>query len=176
VNRGRTLSSALAARLVTTFHAGAQTPPVMPDTPVPAPRAGRPVTDRERLLGGPDGDRFRQRRVGTGLLGIAGVRQSKLAQILFTFDVADALAERGISVNAPHSAALMDTDSVREAGVRPRASVEEGRDAVPRLVLREAVRTGGYFEGTEPARAHPQAYDATARARLRPLGERLLGG
>ena len=111
-----------------------------------------------------------------GYSGGRAYGQSKLAQILFTFDLAAALEGRGVSVNALHPATLMDTRMVREAGVRPRASVEEGRDAVLRLVLDPGVGTGGYFDGEEPARAHPQAYDEEARARLRALTEELLGG
>ncbi|HSG48567.1 MAG TPA: SDR family NAD(P)-dependent oxidoreductase, partial [Longimicrobiales bacterium] len=61
--------------------------------------------------------------------------QSKLAQILFTFDLAESLGDSGVSVNALHPATLMDTEMVRDAGVRPRATVEEGRDALLRLVV-----------------------------------------
>ncbi|MDT8370194.1 MAG: SDR family NAD(P)-dependent oxidoreductase [Longimicrobiales bacterium] len=110
-----------------------------------------------------------------GYSGGRAYGQSKLAQILFTFDLAEALEGTGVSVNALHPATLMDTQMVRDAGVRPRATVEEGRDAVLRLVLDPGVGTGGYFDGREPARAHPQAYDEAARARLRALSERLVG-
>ena len=111
-----------------------------------------------------------------GYSGGRAYGQSKLAQILFTFDLAEALDGSGVSVNALHPATLMDTDMVREAGVRPRATVEEGRDALLRLVLESDVGTGGYFDGQKPARAHAQAYDAAARERLRALSERLIGG
>lgn len=111
-----------------------------------------------------------------GYSGGRAYGQSKLAQILFTFDLAEELEDRGVSVNALHPATLMETEMVREAGVRPRATVEEGRDAVLRLVLDSDVGSGGYFDGQEPSRAHSQAYDETARARLRALSERLVGG
>ena len=111
-----------------------------------------------------------------GYSGGRAYGQSKLAQILFTFDLARELDGRGISVNALHPATLMDTRMVRDAGVRPRATVDEGRDAVLRLVLDPDVGTGGYYDGQRAARAHPQAYDETARARLRALSQRLVGG
>ncbi len=111
-----------------------------------------------------------------GYSGGRAYGQSKLAQILFTFDLAAELQGRGVSVNALHPATLMDTPMVREAGVPPRATVTEGRDAVLRLILDLDVGTGGYFDGQTAARAHPQAYDEEARARLRALSERLIGG
>lgn len=111
-----------------------------------------------------------------GYSGGRAYGQSKLAQILFTFDLAQSLEGSGVSVNALHPATLMDTEMVREAGVRPRATVEEGRDALLRLVVEPEVGTGGYFDGQDPARAHAQAYDPAAREKLRALSERLIGG
>jgi NAD(P)-dependent dehydrogenase (short-subunit alcohol dehydrogenase family) len=110
-----------------------------------------------------------------GYSGGRAYGQSKLAQILFTFDLAAEVQGRGISVNALHPATLMDTEMVREAGVRPRATVAEGRDAVLRLILDPDVGTGQYYDGQDAARAHPQAYEEGARARLRALSQRLLG-
>lgn len=111
-----------------------------------------------------------------GYSGSRAYGQSKLAQILFTFDLAEELEGTGVTVNALHPATLMDTDMVREAGVTPRATVEEGRDAVLRLILEEDPGTGRYFLGQQPERADAQAYDPDARARLRELSRRLIGG
>lgn len=111
-----------------------------------------------------------------GYSGSRAYGQSKLAQILFTFDLAEELEGSGVTVNALHPATLMDTDMVREAGVTPRATVEEGRDALLQLILSEDVGTGRYFRGQEPARAHDQAYDTAARARLRAMSRDLIGG
>lgn len=97
--------------------------------------------------------------------------QSKLSQILFTFDLAQQVADRGIVVGALHPATLMDTDMVLEAGVQPRSTVEEGRDAVVHLIRSTDIESGQYFNGTEPARAHDQAYDEEARRQLRELSE-----
>ena len=54
--------------------------------------------------------------------------------------------------------------------------MEEGREAVLSLVLSEDPGTGLYYNGTRAARANAQAYDEEARARLRVLSERLVGG
>ncbi len=51
----------------------------------------------------------------------------------------------------------------------------EGVDAVVHLITSPDVGTGGYFNGTRPAKAHSQAYDAAARERLRRLSDVLTG-
>ncbi|GII54824.1 3-oxoacyl-ACP reductase [Planotetraspora thailandica] len=99
--------------------------------------------------------------------------QSKLAQIMFTFDLAEELAGQGVSVTTLHPATFMDTTMVREAGVPALASVDQGGDATLRLVD-EDVPTGGYFDGKRAATADPQAYDVKARARLRELSDELI--
>lgn len=110
-----------------------------------------------------------------GYSGGRSYGQSKLAQIMFTFDLAEQVADRGIVVNALHPATLMDTDMVFEAGVQPRSTVEEGRDAVLNLVRTPGLESGQYFDGLEPSRANAFAYDEEARARLRELSEELVG-
>ncbi len=101
--------------------------------------------------------------------------QSKLAQVMFTFDLADELEGTGIKVNSLHPATLMDTYMVRNAGVTPRSTVEEGLEAVLNLVESPDVGTGGYYNGQRAARANAQAYDEDARAALRRLSEELVG-
>jgi NAD(P)-dependent dehydrogenase (short-subunit alcohol dehydrogenase family) len=114
------------------------------------------------------------------LRGYSGVRaycQSKLAQILFTFDLARALEGTGVTVNCLHPATFMDTTMVRQGGVHPISTVEEGGDAILHLCASPDLegRTGLYFDGKRPARAAAQAYDERARERLRTLSERLTG-
>jgi NAD(P)-dependent dehydrogenase (short-subunit alcohol dehydrogenase family) len=103
--------------------------------------------------------------------------QSKLAQILFTFDLAHELAGSGVTVNALHPATYMATHMVREIGITPASTVEQGGDAILHLATAPDVEgtTGGYFDGMTPARAEPQAYDAAARTRLRTLSFELTG-
>jgi NAD(P)-dependent dehydrogenase (short-subunit alcohol dehydrogenase family) len=110
-----------------------------------------------------------------GYSGGRAYAQSKLAQILFTFDLAHELEGAGVIVNSLHPASLMDTPMVRGAGVAPRTTVDEGAEAVLHLVKAQNLESGQYFNGLTPARANAQAYDADARAALRTLSEELTG-
>lgn len=100
--------------------------------------------------------------------------QSKLAQILFTIDLADRLEDANILVNALHPATFMDTEMVRRSGTRPRSTVGEGADGVMQLVT-EDIGSGNYFVRQRSVRANRQAYDDEARARLWKLSEELTG-
>ncbi len=101
--------------------------------------------------------------------------QSKLALIMFTIDIAEELKGSGVTVNAVHPANYMDTPMTRDAGISPWASVDEGADAVLRLINSPelAETTGMYFSGERQSRASSQAYDAAARTRLRALSRQL---
>jgi NAD(P)-dependent dehydrogenase (short-subunit alcohol dehydrogenase family) len=112
--------------------------------------------------------------------GYSGVRaycQSKLAQILFTFDLAEELRGRRVTVNALHPATYMDTTMVRKSGARPISTVEQGGEAILRLVASPELdgRSGLYFSGLREQRADSQAYDPAARRRLRTLSFELVG-
>jgi NAD(P)-dependent dehydrogenase (short-subunit alcohol dehydrogenase family) len=95
--------------------------------------------------------------------------QSKLAQVMHTFDLAETLS--GVTANCLHPATYMPTKMVHHAGVNPVSSLEEGAEATERLAADPALEgtTGRYFNGTREARADAQAYDAEARRRLREL-------
>jgi NAD(P)-dependent dehydrogenase (short-subunit alcohol dehydrogenase family) len=103
--------------------------------------------------------------------------QSKLAQIMFTFELAGRLGDSGVTVNALHPATLMDTKMVRRTFGRSMTSVDEGKKATLRLISSPELEgvTGRYFDGLREATADPQAYDADARRRLWELSERLCG-
>jgi NAD(P)-dependent dehydrogenase (short-subunit alcohol dehydrogenase family) len=105
--------------------------------------------------------------------GVQAYCQSKLAQIMFTFDLADELPAAGVTANALHPATYMPTKIVS----RPVSTLQSGVDATVRLVADPALDgvTGHYYDGLREARAHPQAYDPAARARLRTLSEQLTG-
>jgi NAD(P)-dependent dehydrogenase (short-subunit alcohol dehydrogenase family) len=112
-----------------------------------------------------------------GYSGARAYMQSKLAQILFTFDLAQRLQGSGVTVNCLHPATYMATTMVREAGVTPWSTVEEGARAILALATSPALegRSGLYFDGLEESRANAQAYDPKARARLRALSLELAG-
>jgi NAD(P)-dependent dehydrogenase (short-subunit alcohol dehydrogenase family) len=102
--------------------------------------------------------------------GVQAYCQSKLALVMLTFD----LAESGVTANCLHPGTYMPTKMVLEAGVSPVDSLESGVAATMRLIELEAV-TGRYYNRLAEARAHPQAYDAEARRRLRELSLGLCG-
>lgn len=108
--------------------------------------------------------------------GMRAYRQSKLAQILFTLDLAHDLKGTGVTVTALHPATFMNTAMVRQFGT-PMSTVEEGADAIMRLAVSGDVdgMTGLYFNGQREAKADPQAYDAGARQKLKALSLELSG-
>ena len=101
--------------------------------------------------------------------------QSKLAQVMFTLDLAEELEGTGIVVGSLHPATYMPTGMVRRLGATPRSTIGEGADAVMQVVDSDDFESGQYFSGLEPARANDQAYDAEARARLKRLSQELTG-
>ncbi|HTE36592.1 MAG TPA: SDR family NAD(P)-dependent oxidoreductase [Reyranella sp.] len=112
--------------------------------------------------------------------GYSGVRaycQSKLAQILFTIDLADELKGSGNSANCLHPSTYMNTTMVRQSGTAPMSSVETGADAIQQLAVSPRLegRSGLYFNVMNEARPNAQASDPKARAQLRALSLELTG-
>jgi len=109
--------------------------------------------------------------------GMRAYAQSKLAQVIFTLDLAGELRDSGVTVNCLHPATYMDTTMVRAAGIEPVSTVAEGAEAVMRLAVSRELDgvTGEYFDGLRPARANAQAYDPGARRRLAEVSARLSG-
>ena len=104
--------------------------------------------------------------------GVRAYCQSKLAQILFTIDLASELEGSGVTATALHPATYMPTKMVRS----PISTLQEGVDATLRLVDDAGLEgvSGVYFNGQSEARADPQAYDADARRALREASEALI--
>jgi len=109
--------------------------------------------------------------------GVAAYCQSKLAQILFTVDLAEELKGSGVIVNALHPSTYMNTTMVLRAGVSPMSKVETGAEAILQLAVSPRIegKSGLYFNVMNEARANSQAYDAEARAKLRKLSLELTG-
>jgi NAD(P)-dependent dehydrogenase (short-subunit alcohol dehydrogenase family) len=112
-----------------------------------------------------------------GYSGRRAYCQSKLAQIMFTIDLARELAGSGVTVTALHAATYMDTSMVRRAGVTPMSTVDEGAEAILNLAVSPGIesRNGRYFNGLREAHADAQAYDDEARRRLKALSLELTG-
>ena len=142
------------------------------------------------LLTGLLGDRVRDRVVNVASIGQAAIdwddpqlergwepyrayAQSKLAQIMFTFD----LAGRGVTTNALHPATLMDTQMVRSSFGRSMSTVDDGVPPVVRLATDPELDgvSGRLFNQMQEARADDQAYDEQARKRLWDLSAELAG-
>jgi NAD(P)-dependent dehydrogenase (short-subunit alcohol dehydrogenase family) len=120
---------------------------------------------------------FSNLMLGQGYDAMKAYSQSKLAQVMFTFDLAERVRDTGVSVNALHPASLMATKMVQSTFGYTMSTVEEGAQAVIRLAVAPEVEgvTGCYFDGTRKARANRQAYDSRVRNRLWVLSERLCG-
>jgi len=101
--------------------------------------------------------------------------KSKLAQILYGFELAEGLRGTGVTVNCLHPASLMDTNMVHDFFGRVSSSVKEGADVVMHVAFAEATKdvTGAYFNQMKPARANAQAYEEGARKKLWRLSEDL---
>jgi NAD(P)-dependent dehydrogenase (short-subunit alcohol dehydrogenase family) len=106
-------------------------------------------------------------------------RQSKLAQIMFTFDLAEELKGSNVTVNCLHPATLMNTKMALQSRyfASPLSTVEEGAEAVEYLATSPELEgvSGEYFNGRRKSQANAQAYDRETRMRLRELSVRLSG-
>ncbi|HEY8583752.1 MAG TPA: SDR family NAD(P)-dependent oxidoreductase [Capillimicrobium sp.] len=112
--------------------------------------------------------------------GYSGARaycQSKLAQILLAFDLADELAGTGVTATALHPGTYVGTKLVVDEGITPLTAMDEAVAAVSRLAVGDDVEgvTGRYFVLQEESEPDPQARDPEARRRLRELSRALTG-
>jgi NAD(P)-dependent dehydrogenase (short-subunit alcohol dehydrogenase family) len=109
--------------------------------------------------------------------GNRAYRQSKLAQVMFTIDLAEELEARSVTANCLHPATFMPTKMVRDGGIEPASSIEEGTYATLRLITDPGLEgvSGRYFSGERESAPHQQARDADARRQLRELSDQLCG-
>ena len=70
-----------------------------------------------------------------GYEGMRAYTQSKLAQVMFTFELAERLRDAGVTANALHPATLMNTKMVLETFGLATSSVQEGAEATVRLAV-----------------------------------------
>lgn len=112
--------------------------------------------------------------------GYGGTRaygQSKLAQIMSGFELAERLPDASVTVNALHPGTFMPTGMVREARRPTVDTLETGVTSVVRLVTSPELDgvTGRFYDRTVEARVSDQAYDVAARRRLWDLSVELTG-
>ena len=109
--------------------------------------------------------------------GVQAYSQSKLALVMFTFDLAEELEGTGATANCLHPATYMPTQLVLRAGIDPVTPLEDGIAATMRLITSAELDgvNGHYFDGTSESAPHPQAEDPDARRHLRELSEELTG-
>ena len=107
--------------------------------------------------------------------GVTAYTRSKLAIIMFTFDLAENL--KTVTANCLHPGTYLDTGMVREAGIHPLGSAQSGADALVYLAISPELKniSGKYFNVKTEARANAQAYDVNARRKLEKIGLQLTG-
>jgi NAD(P)-dependent dehydrogenase (short-subunit alcohol dehydrogenase family) len=102
--------------------------------------------------------------------------QSKLAQIMYTIELAARVPAKEASVNSLHPGTYMPTKIVLEEIGRSVDTLESGTSATVRLAGDPALEgvSGKFFDGERETTANAQAYDPNARRALWELSERLV--
>jgi NAD(P)-dependent dehydrogenase (short-subunit alcohol dehydrogenase family) len=125
-------------------------------------------------------------RATQGELGFRAYGQSKLALILFTYELARRLAGTGVTVNAVHPG-VVATGFGTQYGVLGRLAVrigsvfmrspEEGAPTPVYLASSPEVAgiSGRYFYDCQPVESSPESYDREAAARLWRLSADIVG-
>lgn len=148
-------------------------PVVLTRALLPVLRASAPARIVNVGSGGQDPLDFDDIEFRRGYDGFAAYCRAKFALAAHTFALAEELTGTGVSVNVLHPATFMDTAMVRESGVTPWNTVADGARAVLALAT-EDLGTGGYFDGTDRARAHEATYDRQVQKRLSAVTDQLL--
>ena len=128
---------------------------------------------------------FADLRLESGYEALAAYTRSKLANLLFTVELAARLDD--IAVNAVHPGFVPGSGLYRHASLRVRAfmalaarlpfagtSLEDAADGLVRLATASDT-TGTYFEGREPADPDPRARDPRLRTHLWNVSAALVG-
>ncbi|MEV0269229.1 SDR family NAD(P)-dependent oxidoreductase [Hamadaea sp. NPDC050747] len=103
-----------------------------------------------------------------GYDGMRAYAQSKLAQIISGFELADRLPADEVTVNSLHPATYMPTKMVLKSIGRSVDSLDVGVESVRRLAVSGDLDgvTGRFYDRMREERAADQAYDLGARAEL----------
>jgi len=108
--------------------------------------------------------------------GARAYGQSKLAQIMYTVELAERVPTDEVTVNSLHPGTYMPTKIVLEEIGRSADSLETGTAATVRLATDAELEgvSGRFFDREQETAANPQAYDPEARRALWALSERLI--
>jgi NAD(P)-dependent dehydrogenase (short-subunit alcohol dehydrogenase family) len=109
--------------------------------------------------------------------GVRAYCQSKLAQIMSGFTLAERIPAEQVAVNSLHPATFMPTKMVLAERGSSVDTLETGVASTERLAIDPALAgvTRRFFDRSREARANAQAYDRAARARLWQLSLELTG-
>lgn len=109
--------------------------------------------------------------------GEAAYCRSKVAEIMFTLDLAEDLAGAGVTVNTMHPNSFMATTMVRDMQHEVVESLDAGAGHLFDLATNPAFDgvTGRYLNRGVDMAAHAQCYDRDARRRLRAVSLQLAG-
>ena len=112
-----------------------------------------------------------------GYSGGRAYGQSKLAQIMYGFELAERLPTDAVTVNSLHPGTYMPTKIVLDQVGHSIDSLETGVDSTVRLATAPqlAAVSGRFFDRQADARADDQAYEPRARRRLWDLSLELTG-
>lgn len=124
-------------------------------------------------------------RRGYGLGGFKAYSQSKLANILFTYELARRLAGSGVTANAMHPGFVATGFGRNNPGLmnavmgllhRFALTPEQGADTLVYLATAPEVEgvTGQYFEKRKPVRSSAVSYDESVARRLWEVSESLV--
>jgi NAD(P)-dependent dehydrogenase (short-subunit alcohol dehydrogenase family) len=108
---------------------------------------------------------------------VTAYKQSKLALVAFTFELAERYRHSNITFNCLHPGTYLDTKMVHESGITPMGSARSGSDAIIHLALSAELEgvTGKYFDQKKESRADRQTYESEFRKKLWELSESLTG-
>jgi len=111
-----------------------------------------------------------------GYSGARAYAQSKLAQIMYTIELAARVPAEEIAANSLHPGTYMPTKIVLEEIGRSVDSLETGTSATVRLAMDPELDgvSGRFFDREQETTANAQAYDPKARSALWELSERLV--
>jgi len=121
--------------------------------------------------------RFEDLQLARGFQGYAAYAQSKLANILFTFELAKRLPAEQATANCLHPGVVSTKLLVEGFGMNGSDTVEEGAETSVFLATSPEVSgmTGRYFARQREVNPAPQALDVAAREQLWELSEKLSG-